>query len=85
MDIKAGINTAIFLALLGLVLSLWIGIQSIRSGRKLLYFRMRQQRISNGWRMITIALGLGLFAFLAGRYGEPVIYKFYDPSPTPSP
>jgi hypothetical protein len=84
MDIKAGINTAIFLAILGLILSLWIGIQSIRSGRKLLYFRLRQQRISFGWRMIAFALGLALTAFLMGRYGEPAVYLFYEPSPTPS-
>ncbi|MEI7849226.1 MAG: hypothetical protein WCK35_25740 [Chloroflexota bacterium] len=45
MDIKAGINTAIMLAGLGLILSFWIGVHSLRSGRKLLYFRLRQKRI----------------------------------------
>jgi hypothetical protein len=84
MDIKAGVNTAVFLAVLGLLISLWIGIQSIRSGRKLMYFRLRQRRVTYGWRMLGFALGLAVFAYLTGRYGEPAAYLFYEPSPTPT-
>jgi hypothetical protein len=84
MDIKAGINTAIFLAVIGVLISLWIGFRSIQSGWRLVYFRLRQQRIAFGWRMIFFALGLAVLVVLLGRFGEPVIYSFYEPSPSPS-
>ena len=84
MDIKSGINTAILLASLGMIVSLGIGVQSLRSGRKLLYFRLRQQRVSYGWRMIGAALGLAVLVFFLSRFGEPLVYSIYEPSPTPS-
>jgi hypothetical protein len=84
MDIKAGINTAIFLTVLGLLASLWIGIRSIQNGRRLVYFRLRQQRISYGWRMIGFGIGLAGLVFFMSRFGEPIAYSFFQPSPTPS-
>jgi len=84
MDIRAGINAAIFLAILGLLISLWIGIRSIQGGRRLVYFRLRQQRISYGWRLIGFAFVLAILAGLLGRFGEPVMYSFFEPSATPS-
>ncbi len=82
MDIKAGIQTAIFMVALGVLLSVWLGIQSIRSGSKLAYYRLRQQRISGGWRMIGLSILLTGAAFLLGNFGEPLAYRFYPPSPT---
>jgi len=84
MDIKAGIQTAIVLVILGALLSVWAGIQSIRSGRKLAYFRLRQKRIETGWRLFFFAALLAGLASLVGSFGEPVAYQFYPPSPTPS-
>jgi hypothetical protein len=84
MDIKAGIQTAIFLAVLGFVISAWIGFQSIRSARKLLYFQLRQKRISQGVQLLGTAFGLGVLAFLLSRFGEPVAYRFYPPTRTPT-
>ncbi len=84
MDIKAGLTTAIFLALFGVFFSLLIGIRSIRSGRRLKYFRLRQQRIVQGWRLIGFAFGLAGVVLFLNRFGEPLVYSFYEPSPTPS-
>jgi len=52
MDIQAGIQTAIFLAVLGALALIWSGAAAIRAGRKLMYFRLRQQRLTVGWRNI---------------------------------
>jgi type VI secretion system secreted protein VgrG len=90
MDIRAGIQTAILLASLGAVVLFWSGIQSIRNGRKLLYFRLRQERVANGWRWIGFALLLSGLVFGLVRWGEPVAYTYFPPSatitlsPTPS-
>ena len=84
MDIKAGITTAFFLSLIGIALSLFLGIRSIQRGKKLVYFRLRQKLITNGWRLIFMGFGLIVVAIFLSQYGEPIIYTFYKPSPTPT-
>lgn len=85
MDIKAGVQTAIFLTIVGVALSIWLGIQSIRMGRKIPYYRLKQERVSQGWQLLILALFLILATYWLTQYGEPVAYTFYPPSVTPSP
>ena len=84
MDIRAGIITTIILAVLFAILLLRTGIRSIQSARKLTFYRLRQQRMSGGWRMLGTGVILMLFAGWLGRFGEPVVYRYFPPSPTPS-
>lgn len=82
LDIRTGVDTAFWLAVLGIAISLWLGFRFIRSGRKLLYFRKRRELMVQGWRLVFIALGLSIAAFVLSRYAEPVAYRFFPPSPT---
>ncbi len=82
LDIKTGLQTAIFLALLGVVISFYLGIRFIRTGRKLQFFRKRRERIIQGWRLIFISGGLVLSVIILGRYTEPIVYRVFPPSPT---
>jgi hypothetical protein len=84
MDIRAGIITTIILTVLFALLLLRTGIRSIQSARKLTFYRLRQQRMSGGWRMLATGALLVLFAAWLGRFGEPVAYRYFPPSPTPS-
>lgn len=84
MDIRAGILTAIFLMIVFVVVMTWSGIQAIRSVRKIPYYRMKQDRLVHGWRLIGFSILLVGAAFWLGNYGEPTIYHFYAPSLTPS-
>lgn len=84
MDIRAGIITIIILTVLFALLLLRTGIRSIQSARKLTFYRLRQQRMSGGWRMLATGALLMLFAAWLGRFGEPVAYRYFPPSPTPS-
>jgi len=84
MDIRAGIITTIILAVLFALLLLRTGIRSIQLARKLTFYRLRQQRMSGGWRMLASGGILLLFAAWLGRFGEPVAYRYFPPSPTPS-
>ncbi len=84
MDIKAGVTTALVLSVIGLVATLWMGVRSIQKGRKLLYFRLRQQLIARGWSLIFSSLIFMASAMFFSQYAEPVIYVFYKPSPTPT-
>ncbi len=84
MDIRSGIITTILLAGLIALILLRVGIRSIQSARKLTFYRLRQQRMSGGWRMLAIGVLLLLFAAWLGRFGEPIAYRYFPPSPTPS-
>ncbi len=82
MDIRAGIITTIVLAVLFAIILFRMGIRSIQSARKLTFYRLRQQRMSGGWRMMVVSVLLLLFAVWLGRFGEPVAYRYFPPSPT---
>lgn len=84
MDIKAGVETAVLLAVVGGFLLAWAGYQSIRSGSRLTFFRLRQQRVTGGWLQIFFGVGLLGLAYFLGMYGEPVAYQYFPPSPSPS-
>lgn len=84
MDIKTGIVTAISLAVFGMLITFWSGFSLIRSTRKLMYYRLRQKRVSQGWRRILVSIGLAGIAMFLARFGEPAVYSVYKPSPTPS-
>jgi hypothetical protein len=82
LDIQTGILTATILILVGFLLTGFVGINSIRSGRRLLYFRKRRQLILRGWRLLFIATILAGLAVIVNRFGEPVAYRVFPPSPT---
>ena len=84
MDIRAGIFTTILLAVLAALIFFRVGIRSIQSARKLTFYRLREKRMSGGWRMLATGVLLLLFAVWLGRFGEPIAYRYFPPSPTPS-
>jgi hypothetical protein len=84
MDIRAGIFTTILLAVLAALIFFRVGIRSIQSARKLTFYRLREKRMSSGWRMLVAGVLLLLFAVWLGRFGEPVAYRYFPPSPTAS-
>ena len=42
LDIKTAVQTAFFLAVIGLILCFLLGVRAIRAGRKLQFFRKRR-------------------------------------------
>lgn len=40
--------------------------------------------MSGGWRMLAAGILMLLFAAWLGRFGEPVAYRYFPPSPTPT-
>jgi type VI secretion system secreted protein VgrG len=85
LDIRSGIQTAILLAALIGIILLVAAVRTVVVSRKITFFRIRQQRILNAWRMAGFALFLGLLAGVLALWGEPVAYSVYQVSPTPSP
>jgi len=82
LDIHTFTLTAVFLLTVGAILSLLLGVRAIRDGRKIRFFRIRQQKIAGGWRLVGLALLFCVVAFGVGRYIEPVAYQYFPPSPT---
>ena len=82
LDIKTGVQTAILLALFFGLIFLYMGYRTVKSGRKLPYFRKRRDMLVRGWRLIFIALGMGVFSAVINFAAEPIAYRFYPPSPT---
>ncbi len=82
LDIHTGVLTAFLLALTGVIFSLLLGIRSIRSGARLMFFRKRRDLMVRGWRLIFVSVILGAVAFSLNRYAEPVAYMVFPPSPT---
>jgi hypothetical protein len=84
LDIQSGVKMAVFLAALLAIISLISGIRIIQQSRDLSFFRMRRDRMVQGWRRIIAAIILGIAAWVLNSYAEPLAYSFYTPSPTPT-
>ena len=82
LDIQTAVQTAFFLAVLGLALSLLLGVRAIQAGRRLQFFRKRRDLMVRGWRLIFMSFILGIVALTLNRYAEPAIYRVFPPSPT---
>jgi hypothetical protein len=82
LDISTAVQTAFYIAVIGVVITIWIGLRSIQAGKRLTFFRKRQVLIERGYRMFGLAVVLGGLAFFFSRYAEPMAYTVFPPSPT---
>jgi hypothetical protein len=82
IDIAMTVKVVLFFLAITVVVSMVMAFRSINAGRTLQFYQKRQVLIYHGWRLFILALGLGLFGFLIFRFGEPVAYRYFPPSPT---
>jgi hypothetical protein len=83
-DIHSGVVTATIIAIITILLSIWIGIKSIRKGRNLPFFRMRRKQMVRGWRLIFWSATLIILVVFLNTKAEPLIYQFFPPTTTPT-
>lgn len=84
LDIHTAIQTILVLLAAAIVFSIWQGITSIRRARRLPFFRMRRDQMLRGWRLIFWAFCMVLLWLFMNSRAEPLIYRFYPPTATPS-
>src|SRR5512141_1143542 len=84
MDIHAGIIATIVLSIIGALFVFRSGYRAWMSARRLTFYRLKQQRERAGLFTILIALVICSFSGLLYFYGEPVAYRYFPPSLTPS-
>lgn len=84
MSIDVSTTVKVVLLILGIVAVILIlmAARSIKAGRKLLFYQKRQVLVYRGWRLVLIAVLLLGSGFLIQRFGEPVVYRYFPPSPT---
>jgi type VI secretion system secreted protein VgrG len=86
MDINIDIDTTfkvlLVLIVIIIVTALIGAFRSIKSAHNLQFYKKRQDLIERGWRLVALTLILGAVAFLLVRFGEPVAYRYFPPSPT---
>lgn len=81
-DIHTGVQTALLILGLMVVMFVWRGIRSITTARRLPFFRMRRERMVRGWRLLFFSVILIIAAFLLNSRAEPLIYSFFPPTAT---
>lgn len=84
LDIRTAVVTATILAYLFAALVLWSGFRTIQTARRLNFYRLRQEGMVRGWRMLLGAFVLFVLGLLIRSYAEPVAYSYFPPSPTPT-
>lgn len=84
MDIHSGVVAIVVMAGLIATFSLWRGLRTLQSARKMTFYRLRRQREAGGWRLFGLAVVLIGFALWLPLFGEPIVYDYFPPSPTPS-
>lgn len=82
IDIATTLKTILVMLVIGVVIAIIIGIRTIKSGQHLEFYRKRQDLVERGWRFLLIAVGLVAFGVILSRFGEPVAYHYFPPSPT---
>jgi hypothetical protein len=85
LTIDQGVQVLALLFFAGLVAAGLIGWNLIQSARKLRFFILRRERISRGWRLITLSLVFAALGIATQFYGKEVAYTIIPPTPSMSP
>ncbi|MBP6176830.1 MAG: hypothetical protein KA473_01680 [Anaerolineales bacterium] len=84
MDIHSGIIAASILIVVAAVLVVRAAIRIMQTARRLSFYSLRRMHNANAVRLFLFALALFGCAFWLPFYGEPIVYVYFPPSPTPS-
>jgi hypothetical protein len=82
LDIDTTFKVILVLLGIGVVASIVIAVKSLNTANNLKFYRKRQDLIEYGWRLIFFAFLMVAFGFALYRFGEPVAYHYFPPSPT---
>lgn len=84
MDIRAGVIALALLAVVAAYFSIRAAVKTMQTARKLSFYSLRKRHNITAWRLFFLALLLVGFAYWLPFYGEPMIYEYFPPSPTPT-
>ncbi|KAF0112142.1 MAG: hypothetical protein FD147_409 [Chloroflexi bacterium] len=84
IDIATTFKVILVLVGIGFITSVYMALKSISTGKHLEFYRKRQELIEQGWRLMLLAFVLAIGGFIFFRFGEPIAYHYFPPSPTVS-
>ncbi len=70
------------LTMLGLI---WLGYRRVRAAQQLPYFTLRHRRVREGWRLILLGFGLGIFGLCSRLFGAQAVQVLVTPTPSLTP
>lgn len=82
IDIDTTFKLLLVLIAVGMFAAFLSAFRSIKAARSLQFYKKRQDLIERGWRMVALTVILGTGAFFLVKFGEPVAYRYFPPSPT---
>jgi hypothetical protein len=82
IDIDTTFKVILILVAIGIITTISLALKSLQAARNLTFYRKRQDLVEHGWKMILFSLLLGGAGFLFYRFGEPIAYRYFPPSPT---
>ncbi len=82
LDIRAGVIAALILTAIFFLISTLTGLQTVLTGRKVKFFKLRRDQMMRGWRLIALGLFWVVCGVLVYFFGEPLAYRVITPSPT---
>lgn len=82
IDIDTTFKLLLVLIAVAIIAALVAAFRSIKAARALQFYKKRHDLISRGWRMVGLTLLLGAGALFLVKFGEPVAYRYFPPSPT---
>ena len=82
LDIDTTFKVILVLLGIGIVASIIMALKSLNAARNLSFYRKRQDLVEYGWKMLLFAVIMAAAGFVFYRFGEPVAYHWFPPSPT---
>ena len=82
IDIDTTFKLLLVLVAVASLAAIVAAFRSIKAARALQFYKKRRDLVARGWRMVALTVLLGAIAFFLVRFGEPVAYRYFPPSPT---
>jgi len=82
IDVSTTMKVILAIIAIVIVISLVMAVRSIKAGHKLMFYQKRQMLVYRGWRLILFSILLVGVGFVLSRFGEPMVYRYFPPSPT---
>jgi type VI secretion system secreted protein VgrG len=82
LDFKTAIYTMVAILVIFLIISIVTLIRTWKSAKKIPFYKKRRKLQVRAFRILLMIIFLIVFTVVVARFGEPVAYVFYEPSPT---
>jgi cell division septation protein DedD len=82
LSVEQTIGLATGLLLAGAAAALLAGLAQLRGARNRPFYLLRREATQAGWRMIFLAGGFVVLAFVVRLFGAPTVFRYVPPTPT---